>query len=263
MKTCSIKRGFKVRARVAMLTVLTLATALAVLWSGFPLTKTWAQTGQALLEVRVTKSIEWVNGCLNVSIDRTNHSTSTIFLPNRGIYLDASVMYSRSELEESQEPDWLNLYGVFDIVDNDATPLQPGATRHDEICYIRPTVIVSDFKKKTSRKIPVRGRLRVDAYYFQTEQDWLKNRKQLEELHTPYLLGGTQENHPHVVRAETAIPCYENGCKPGCDKPPVIVGDERSFLFNFSEAEWFARGESITKSLEQKHLPCGEPKEVK
>jgi hypothetical protein len=177
--------------------------------------------------------------------------------------MDSSVIYPANGSREGNEQYWLNLYGVFDIVSSDATPLAPGTARHDEICYLRPIVVVVNMKEKTSRKIPVRGKLRIDAYYFLTKEDWLRNKTQREKDHTPPWWGRTGSLEPQVTRAEAAIPCFDAGCKPGCDNPPVVLDGERVFLFTPSKAEWEARGKAIDKELAQKSPSCAETLESK
>jgi hypothetical protein len=217
------------------------------------------------LEVRVTKPLQWMNGCLSVSIDRINRSDATLYLPVRGIYLDSSITRSPNEPKEHDEQNWINLYGVFDIVSFDATPLLPGTTRHDEICYIRPTVLVTNLKEKTIRRIPIRGKLRIDAYYFLTKEDWLTNKTQHYGTSQvpPDELAKTGHLEPQVTTAEATIPCYDTGCRPGCDNPPVVLDGERVFLFNPSEPAWEARGKTIDKKLAHKSPSCAEALESK
>ena len=246
----------------------TLVLALVVLLFGFPSgakqNAKQAQVGQTPpLEVRVTKPVQWVNGCLNVSIDRVNRSDATLYLPVSGIYMDASVMYPANGSQEGNEQYWLNLYGVIDIVSFEAKPLPPGATQHDEICYIRLTVVVVNMKEKTSRKIPVRGKLRIDAYYFLTKEDWLRNKTEHEKDHSPPWWGKTGSLEPQAAKAEATIPCYDAGCRLGCDSPPVVLDGETVFLFNPSEPEWEARGSTINEELAHKSPSCAEALEPK
>jgi hypothetical protein len=217
------------------------------------------------LEVRVTKLLQWMNGCLSVSIDRINRSDATLYLPVRGIYLDSSVSRSPNEPKERNEQNWINLYGVFDIVSFDATPLLPGTTRHDEICYIRPTVLVTNLKEKTIRRIPIRGKLRIDAYYFLTMEDWLTNKRQHYGTSNvpPDELVKTGHLEPQVATAEATIPCYDAGCKPGCDNPPVVLDGEKAFLFTPSDAQWEAHGKAVSEELAQKYPSCAETLEPK
>src|SRR6266849_4409013 len=83
--------------------------------------------------------------------------------------------------------------------------------------------------------------VRIDAYYFLTKEDWLRNKTQHEKDHTPPWWGKTGSLEPQVTRAEATIPCYDTGCRPGCDNPPVVIDGEKVFLFNPSDAEWEAR----------------------
>jgi hypothetical protein len=179
--------------------------------------------------------------------------------------MDTSFSHSVNESGEGNEQNWINLYGVFDMVSFDATPLAPGMTRHDEICYIRPSVRVTNLKAKTIRRIPVRGKLRIDAYYFLTKEDWLSNKTQHERTSQipPDELARTGRLEPQVATVEATIPCHDTGCRSGCDNPPVVLDGERAFLFTPSDAEWEARGRAISEELARKSPSCAEAQEPK
>ena len=55
-----------------------------------------------------------------------------------------------------------------------AAPIAPGATVHNDYS-LRPVVAVVNLKKETRREIPLRGKLRVEAFYFLTGEDWQNN----------------------------------------------------------------------------------------
>jgi len=217
------------------------------------------------LEVRITKPVQWVKDCLSVSLDRINRSDATLYLPVSGIYMDSSIIYSANRSGDGKEQSWINLYGVFDIVSFDATALSPGATRHEEICYIRPTVLVTNRKEKTIRRIPIRGTLRIDAYFFLTKEDWLRNKTLHEEIQhsPPDWRGKTGDLNPQITVVETTIPCYGSGCRAGCDNSPVVFDGELNFLFNASDVEWEARGKAINENLAHKSPSCAETLEPK
>jgi hypothetical protein len=210
------------------------------------------------MEIRMTKPLEWVNGYLSVSIDRINRSGSTLYLPRMGIYMFLSVQHLTKGPEKDSRNGWLGLYGWFDVVSLDATPLSPGATEYSDICYISPSMMVVNREQETSRSVPFRGSLRISAYYFLTKEDWLKNTAQ-QDRHYPNFEAPGNTN-PSVASVDIAMPCFGAGCRPGCDKPPVVFDGEQHFLFDPSsgESKWIARGKAINKELARKSAACFE-----
>jgi hypothetical protein len=43
------------------------------------------------LEVRIVKAPQWEKDCLSISLDRINHSSLPLFLPDMGLYISTSV----------------------------------------------------------------------------------------------------------------------------------------------------------------------------
>lgn len=137
------------------------------------------------LEIRLAKPPQWKDGCLSVNLDRTNHSPLPRFLPVKGLYIYSSVSEVGDDADKDPEHGWRNVYGLSDLGDWGATAIAPGTTVHDEFC-LGSTIPVVSLERQTRREIPLRGRLKIDAYYFLTEEDWQKNKSQKEEmLRTP------------------------------------------------------------------------------
>ncbi|HUI74418.1 MAG TPA: hypothetical protein VLX32_05700 [Candidatus Acidoferrum sp.] len=185
-----------------------------------------------------------------------------MYIPDMGLYMYSTVVYATTVAETDGRNGWIGLYGWFDLVSLDATPLAPGATLHKDICYIRPSIGVTNSEEKTARNIPVRGRLKISAYYFLTKEDWLKNKAE-QDGHYPNFqdgLGDVSKTNPAAATIETVIPCYGVGCQPGCDVPPVVLDGEQTFLFNFKfdQPGWKARGEAINQVLARKSSACSE-----
>jgi hypothetical protein len=172
------------------------------------------------LEIRLGSPLTWENGCLVISLYCTNHASAPLFLPNRGIYIDTSVSESPDETGMKDGVEWVNAYGLSDIGDLGAEPIAPGATVHDEYC-LRPTVAVVNRARKTHREMQLRGKLKIKAYYFPTESDWLASKHQHErmfdmseeELHRLKVL------YPQVNTLVSVIPCRKTDCPSVCDKP--------------------------------------------
>src|SRR5277367_6976570 len=85
----------------------------------------------APLEVRITSTPRWENGCLSVHIDRINQSSVPIFLTDMGPYLDMALDVSTPEAGAGKEYAWINLRGVSDIISLNSVSLAPGATVHN------------------------------------------------------------------------------------------------------------------------------------
>src|SRR6266699_4240372 len=132
------------------------------------------------LKVRITRPLLWKNGCLQVSIDRVNRSSNPLFLPAMGLYIASSATLAVTMSRERHKVEWFLVYGASDVLIISAAPLAPGGTEHDDTC-VGPTFAVTNTKKKTRREVPLRGKLRIYAYYYLSKQDWLAHKSQSEE----------------------------------------------------------------------------------
>jgi len=208
------------------------------------------------LEIRITAPLRWKGSCLQVSIDRVNRSAGSPYLPVMGM-----LMASSTTSLVSGKLKWFTVYGASDILDTSATPLQSGITQHNDYC-VGPTFAVVDLKNKTRRQVPVRGKLRVYASYFLSEQDWHTNESQVEEmLRIPLSQWQAKVLRPKAVTITVPIPCREPACNPNCDAPPFVQGNETEVIPDtLSDAhDWNNRGKAITEELEQKLFPCLSP----
>ncbi len=242
---------------------ITYLAAASVLFFSFPpgpksnATQELAQQPQPL-EIQVLRPVQWVNGCLSVTVDRLNRSAAALYLPERGLYIASSAKVVRmNESEMTGEETWLPLYGPADMVSWDATPLAPGATQREEHCLL-PSVAVVSMKRQTDRRVPVRGRLKILAYYFLSKEDWLESKSQHEEIHRipPDQREKVSRVDPHSVMIEALIPCYGAGCSPGCDNPPLIFEDEKISVPYVPLKDWIARGRAIDEDLARKSPSC-------
>lgn len=210
-------------------------------------------------EVHLSKPLQWVNGCLSVSLDRINHSTVPLFLPDMGLYISTPVR-DASELTGRQGgQEWINVYGAVDIISWDATKIAAGATVHDEHC-LNPQVAVVSLKSETRREIPLRGKLRIDAYYFLTANEWQQYKSSHEQMLRipPDQWDKIGRHDPQVVTIFAAIPCREAGCAPSCDDPPIILYGENRMIPDVAQfdPDWEARGKTVTDELARQFPAC-------
>lgn len=212
------------------------------------------------LEIRISNPLRWEKGCLNVSVERINRSSAPLFLPVMGLYVFTSVNESVNQTGKTEGQEWINVYGTSDLVSWDATPIAPGSTVHDEHC-LAPSVAVVHLQKKTRREIPLRGKLRIDAYYFLTKKDWLKNKSQHEEMMSmaPDQWGKIPGQEPQLTPIIVAIPCRKASCTVGCGTPPLIThGENRVIPDVFDSPDWERRGRVVSEQLERKSVGCSE-----
>jgi hypothetical protein len=215
------------------------------------------------LEVRITEPLQWKTDCLQISIDRVNRSSNPLFLPAMGLYIDSSAIRAASVSGKLEGLAWGSIYGGHEIIDLSATPLAPDQTVHDDRC-LRSTFTITNMKKETRRQVPVRGKLRIHAYYFLSEQDWLTNKSQHEEmLRTPPSKWPKPLKllNPKEATAIVPIPCRESPCDPNCDSPPIILDGEAQVFPDAAtyEREWNERGNTINRELAQTLSPCAAP----
>lgn len=215
------------------------------------------------LEVRVTKPLLWEEGYLKVGIDRTNHSPAPLYLPDMGTYVSLAVSEAGTETAKGEEIRWVNLHGVTDIVSWQAKPVAPQITIHDDY-YFGSSVAVVNLKKETRREIPLRGKLRVDAFYFLSEEDWQKNKS----WHVGVETSGEHFNPwrpPDALRPQSTttyveIPCHEVGCNAVCNKPPMVFPGEHRLVPDFYSIDDKAKalGKALNDELARKPPACSE-----
>jgi len=172
------------------------------------------------LEIRLAKPLSWKGNCLDVNIVRVNHSKSRIFLPPtpfEGVQIYSSVVDPTNGLGQGAGATWLLVYGWTDVIYHDAKSLAPGAAKHDSYC-IAATSPVKDTEKKNLRQVPVRGRLRILADFYQE----VSNQKSVTSR------GSNSDGLRNArVVIEIPIPCREGVEQTECATPPPIFPGER------------------------------------
>jgi hypothetical protein len=210
------------------------------------------------LNIRVLTSPRWDGNCLKLTIERANRGTNVVYLPNRGLYGWSSTTEFRN-LETTQgKHRWLLIYGASDVPDFDAKPLSSGESIDDDLC-LRRTVGVVDMHKHTYRAIPVRGRLKIQALYFRTREEWITNKAQHEEMFRLPPNKWPKVLEPQTTSVTLAIPCsLKSECPADCKVPPPIMPGENVTIpdvFRWNEG-WNNDGSELTKTLLHKFSSC-------
>ena len=205
------------------------------------------------LEVRFTAPLRWENDCLRGALDIVNHSSGPLSLTRMGPYFDIALDVSKDEPKSGDELEWVNIYGVTDLIIIAADSLAAGSSVHRDFCF-QPTVWVVNLSRKTRREIPVRGRLRVEVSYFASESDWNHYKDssghQSDQLQSSLLWS----------KDVAEIPCPKGTCNSDCNRPPVGIHGERRMVPDVGGAfpEMNARGKELTAELSRKFPPCSE-----
>jgi hypothetical protein len=209
------------------------------------------------LEVRVTAPLRWQGDCLNVSIDRIDNASSTLFLPHHGLYIFSSVTEVPNEAGKKNGVEWINVYGLSDLGDWGAEPIAPGETVHSEYCLAANVAVVNQ-EEKTRREIPIRGRIRIDAFYFLTKEDRETNGGQKDAM---LKLSDDEVKrmtvlYPQVNTIFLPVPCAEApGCAAACETPPDVLYGEMRIVPDVYE-EWDERGRAINEEIGRKSQRC-------
>jgi len=218
-----------------------------VLGTGAP----WAQTAPTSLNVRLSEPLRWTSGCLAAKLESVNNSSVPLYINGMGPYFDIAMDVSKDDSQTGDEIEWVNIFGITDMVDEGSDSLAPGSTLHRTFCF-RPTVWVFNMKRNTRREIPVRGKMRISVSYFTREEDSANYRK-------------FHETGPTLqwTTIYTDIPCPETSCKADCDKPPMGVRGEGRMVPDIGEffAEPNVRGKKLADELSGKFPPCS-PKSI-
>src|SRR5215468_2688787 len=93
-------------------------------------TRTTSQSGPPPLELKLTKGPLWKDTCLELSIQLTNVSKSSIFLGAmyQGIKVYSSVSDPTNTLGQGAGEAWMLLYGWTDVI-SEPIELAPGTRR--------------------------------------------------------------------------------------------------------------------------------------
>jgi hypothetical protein len=223
-----------------------------------PLTQTGNTTSPSL-EIHISP-LRWENNCLLVGLDLINQSNVPVFLTVMGPYFDVALDVSKDDSSNHDVLEWVNVWGVSDILSWDAEPLAPNSPSHKNFC-IGEKVWVVNQKKETRREIPVRGKMRVSVSYFPTEDVWKKNKTwhyehQLNPWNPP------EDIAPMSSTVTFDVPCPNATCKQDCGRPPLgFQGEGRAVpdVF-FIDPDWNRRGEALTNELNRKYPLCTEVK---
>jgi hypothetical protein len=178
-----------------------------------------------------------------------------------GTYIFLAVKEEAIETGNSQDPRWVNVYGVTDLVSWEAKPIGPGATVHNDYLFL-PAVAVVNLKKETRREVPLRGQLRMEAFYFLSEEDWQKNKNYHEEISREHTKPSLRPEFlkPEFTTAYVEIPCRAVRCNAECEKPPIVLPDENRLIPDFYtfDEEANARGKAISDKLAGRSPVCSE-----
>jgi hypothetical protein len=234
----------------------------ASLYTNQPQTRQLEEGSPSPLEIRFAAAPQWEKDCLKVSVDRTNRSSATLFLPVMGLYIATSVDEVTGGTGNTRQRRWVNVWGASDILSWEAAPIVPAATVHDEEC-LHPQVPIVNLEKESRRLIPLRGTLKVDATYYLTKQDWQTDKQNREEM----LRGKSAQwdtdkiarQGAKLISVFAAIPCREPGCYLSCSTPPLVLhGEDRAIPDVFGMSEWAVRGTKIADDFAQKSPACSE-----
>ena len=128
-------------------------------------TKPTGQSGPPPLELKLSKGPLWRGNRLELSVQRTNLSRSSIFLEAtyEGIKIYSSVSDAANALGQGSGEAWMLVYGWTDVVSK-PIKLASGARRQTTLC-IAETFPVKETGKETLRQVRVQGKLRIVAGY--------------------------------------------------------------------------------------------------
>jgi hypothetical protein len=158
---------------------------------------------------------------------------------------------------EGDAAKWVNVVGETDLIGFDSKPIAPGATLHDNFC-LPETVAVVNRMANTRRPLELRGRLRIEAFFFLSEQDYLVYKAQHEaNFKKPGTVRREDIFHPQVSTLEIAIPC-RNTSPCSCDTPALLLyGEGRAIPDIYAHrSDWNEKGKKISKKLARKQPPC-------
>jgi hypothetical protein len=204
-----------------------------------------------MLEIHVDTP-KWVNGCLDLTVDRVNISTQTLYLPDwDGVIFSLSAKLIHDDPSKKDEEIWQEFYGLSDIVYLDAYQLAVGSKTTDHFCLPETFAVVNQ-QEKTRRQVAVRGRLKIVASYFATEEDSRAYKAENEK------------RWPMPWRSPSAsleipLPCLpQSECAADCTTPPPIAEGERLVIpdvFQFHK-DWNDRGKTLADALSRKYSAC-------
>jgi hypothetical protein len=198
-------------------------------------TKATSQSGPPPLELKLTKTPLWKDNCLELSVQRTNLSKSSIFLDatySEGIKIYSSVNDAANTLGQGAGEAWMPVYGWTDFVPEPIS-LAPGAKRQNTFC-VGETFPVKETGKETLRQVRVRGRLRIVSSYGQKIPTWRITDQSQGKMRRTYVRMPDNSN-PWTfgeVVLEIPIPCPNGiGTSDCLSSPPIFPGEHDVHTF--------------------------------
>jgi hypothetical protein len=189
-------------------------------------TKPTRQSGPPPLELKLTKGPLWKGNCLELSVQRTNLSKSSIFLDAtyEGIKIYSSVSDAANTLGQGSGEAWMLVYGWTDVV-SEPIKLAPGARRQNTLC-IAETFPVKERGKETLRQVRVQGKLRIVAGY--EIPAWRIIDQSQGKMRRTYVRMADNSNRWTLgeVVLEIPIPCPNGIGTSDCLSPPQIFPGE-------------------------------------
>jgi len=195
---------------------------------------------------------KWVNGCLDLTVERINISAQTLYLPEwEGMIFSLSTRLTHDDPSKKDQEAWQEFYGLSDMVHLDVHQLAAGSETTVHFCLPETFAVVNQ-QGKTRRQVAVRGRLKIVASYFASEEDWRAYKVENEK---PW---------PTPLRSPSAslellLPCSpQSECIADCTTPPLITEGERVVVpdvFQFYK-DWNERGKALADTLYRKYSAC-------
>jgi hypothetical protein len=195
---------------------------------------------------------KWVNGCLDLTVERVNISAQTLYLPEwDAVIFSLSTRLIHDDPRKKDQEIWLEFYGRSDIVYLDAYQLAAGSKTTDHFCLPETFAVVNQ-QGKTRRQVAVRGRLKIVAGYFASEKDSRLYKAENEQrFATPW--------RSPSASLEIPLPCSpQSECTAECTTPPPTTEGERIVVpdvFQFYK-DWNERGKALADTLSQKYPAC-------
>ena len=189
-------------------------------------TRTTSQSGPPPLELKLTKEPLWKGTCLELTVQLTNVSKSSIFLDEmyEGIKVYSSVGDPTNTLGQGAGEAWMLLYGWTDVV-SESIELAPGTRRQNTLC-VAETFPVKETGKETHRQVRVQGKLRIVARYEiptlrRVEHSLGKGRRAYD-----FVVDKSARRTFSEVVLEVPIPCPNGVGMPECLSSPQIFPGE-------------------------------------
>lgn len=207
----------------------------------------------------------WMNGCLNLTVERINVSKQTIYLPDWDrIVFFLSTNLTHHDPSRKNEEFWLVFYGISDIVSFDANQLAAGSKTTDHFCLPDKFAVVNQ-REKTRRQIEVRGHVKIVASYFPTEEEWRKNKAEEEQQFSTQWRPPLEKHRPGTgwfplqASVEILVPCLpQSECIADCRIPPPVTDAEFVAVPDVfrSRKDWNDLGKTVTDALYGEYSAC-------